>query len=89
MKPTPWRMFRMAAWLVALCPGLLSPAPLSAQHARLRHTLEGGESFAATSVVFSPDGKTLAAGSADAVGQRGSGVFRDEKRMNSNEQHYD
>ena len=67
MKPTPWRMFRVAAWLAALGPGLLTPAPLSAQHAKLRHTLEGGETFAATSVAFSPDGKTLAAGSADAT----------------------
>ena len=57
------RMHRMA-WLTVSCSCLFSLIRASAQEPKLHATLEGHRDRV-NSVAFSPDGKTLAAGSLD------------------------
>src|SRR5205807_1902748 len=69
MKPNPGRLSNQALVLGVACLGFLPLSPLSAQQPHLRLTLRG-DTGPVGSVAFSPDGKTLAAGSGDVDGNR-------------------
>ena len=62
MKTNVKRMQRVMVWLGVACVGLLPLGSLSAQEPKLRATFDGHTDIV-NSVAFSPDGKTLAAGS--------------------------
>src|SRR4051812_8496949 len=64
MKQKNWIGLGYLACLTVTCLGLVTSPPLSAQEPKLQTTLKG-HTHNINSVAFSPDGKTLASGSAD------------------------